>query len=61
MTSAKQPAPQCEQAEMPEDDDLHGFVDGKFVPVSVVDGKLVTRIEGRGDPKPVKRSRSSTA
>lgn len=32
-----------EHAEMPEDDDLHGFVDGKYVPVEVVEGKLVPR------------------
>ena len=32
-----------EHAEMPDDDDLHGFVDGKYVPVEVIDGKLVPR------------------
>lgn len=42
-STPKQPPSQYEQAEMPADDDLHGFVDGKYVPVSVVDGKLVPR------------------
>lgn len=32
-----------EHAEMPDDDDLHGVIDGKLVPVEVVDGKLVLR------------------
>jgi hypothetical protein len=44
MTSTEKKSPvDHEQAEMPADDDLHGFIDGKLVPVAVVDGKLVPR------------------
>lgn len=44
-----------EHADMPVDDDPHGFIDGEFVPVSFVGGRLVQRVEGPEDPRPVKR------
>lgn len=55
MTPIKPDPLRYEHADMPEDDDLHGFVDGKFIPVSFVDGKLVPRVDRPSDPKPVKR------
>lgn len=54
MSTPTTPA-RYEHADMPEDDDPHGFVDGKFVPVSFIDGKLVPRVDRPSDPKPVKR------
>jgi hypothetical protein len=43
MTKIELPWDRHEQAEMPADDDLHAFVDGRYVPVAVVDGKVVPR------------------